>query len=212
MLFLFRYLSEVGVQQVDVIYSDPNIYTKQGGTEFTKDKVYHVRQVEGFEGSHNPEFGNDITIIGSGYDDKLIKSIARDKANSRKYQIFGFPSLQPDMFQENVLRAYRAEEALGGKFMDDKNTFFAPANDPFVTASVISGIVEKENNKQKITNLYLSPLSTKAQTLGFVLFYLWECDDLPVSIIYPFCKKYNRETTSGLSRIWLYTVQMPPKT
>jgi|APMed6443717190_1056831.scaffolds.fasta_scaffold02175_5 hypothetical protein len=209
LLFLFRYFFQVGVKNVDVIYSDPIMYMDKGKQQFTKDEVYDVRQVQGFEGAHITNSSNDLMIIGSGYDEKLITAVSKDKANSRKIQIFGFPSLQPDMFQENLLRAYIAEEAIGTKFINNQNAYYAPANDPFVTAAVIREIVTKENRKNKITNLYLCPLSTKAQTIGFLIYYLWECMEKPVSIIFPFCKKYTKETTQGISRIWLYTIEMP---
>lgn len=149
-------------------------------------------------------------VIGSGYDDKRITDVSRNKANARKVQLFGFPSLQPDMYQENVIRAYRAEEAsTGGEkyFIDSATSIFAPANDPFVTAQSLKEFLDNENKRRKITNLYLSPLSTKSQTLGFALYYITECLDEPVSIIFPYCSGYTRETTSGISKIWKYTIE-----
>lgn len=210
LIFLIRVLREKNVKKFDVIYTDPDTYTKKEKTTFTKDNVDLVRQIAGCEGSHSPDTSNDLLIIGSGYDDKLIASVAESKAKAKKIQVFGFPSLQPDMYQENILRAYKAEEAIGGRsFLDQTSCYFAPANDPFVTASVIQDLVNGENNRSKITNLYLSPLSTKAQTLGFVLYYLWECINKSVSIIFPFCHEYTRETSKGISKIWQYTVELP---
>lgn len=210
LIFLIRFLKELNVKKFDVIYTDPDTYAKKEKTTFTKDNVYHVRQIAGCEGAHSTDSSNDVLIIGSGYDDKLIARVAESKAKAKKIQVFGFPSLQPDMYQENLLRAYKAEEALGGQiFLDQTSCYHAPANDPFVTASVIHDLVNRENERTKITNLYLSPLSTKAQTLGFVLYYLWECLDKSASIIFPFCTQYTRETTKGISRVWLYTVELP---
>jgi len=210
LIFLIRFLKELKVKKFDVIYTDPDTYADKEKTTFTKDNVYHVRQIAGCEGAHSTDTSNDVLIVGSGYDDKLIASVAESKAKAKKIQLFGFPSLQPDMYQENLLRAYKAEESLGGKvFLDQSSCYHAPANDPFVTASVIHDLVNRENERAKITNLYLSPLSTKAHTLGFVLYYLWECLGESVSILFPFCTKYTRETTKGVSRIWLYTVELP---
>jgi hypothetical protein len=209
-VFLLKYLSVMNVKKFDVLYSDPLTYAKKEKTTFTKDLVDNVRQIAGCEGQHDPDNSNDVLLIGSGYDHKLIASVAENKANARKIQMFGFPSLQADMYQENLLRAHIANEAIGGRsYFESPVEVFAPANDPFVTASVIQTFVDAENRLKKISNLYLCPLSTKAQTLGFALYFLWECQGLPASIIFPFCHEYSRETSIGLSRIWKYTVELP---
>jgi len=46
-------------------------------------------------------------------------------------------------------------------------------------------------------------------TLGFAIYYAWECLNKPVSIIFPFTSGYSRETTQGFSRIWKYTIELP---
>ena len=112
------------------------------------------------------------------------------------------------MYQQNVLRARLAEENLGYK-RDGSLNEFAPSNDPFITASVIQNIVRKQRRRKNITNLYLCPLATKAQTLGFTLYYLFECQEKPVSIIYPFCEYHEQGTTDGISRLWEYTIEIP---
>lgn len=208
LIFLIRYLYDKKVQKFDIVYTDPNSYAEKEKTTFTKDPVYEIRQIEACEGNHTPDTSNDILIIGSGYDHKLIHSVSEEKENARKIQIFGFPSLQPDMYQENILRAYKAEEAIGGRhFLESQNSLYAPANDPFITAKVIHDFVEVENRYKIITNLYLSPLSTKAQTLGFALYYVMERINKATSIIFPFCSHYTRETSIGISKIWKYTIE-----
>lgn len=209
LVFLLRYLKELQLKRVDFIYTDPDSYVKKEDTSFTLDYV-DVRSINGCEGMHNPDTSNDLLVIGSGYDDKRIADVSRNKANARKVQLFGFPSLQPDMYQENVIKAYKAEEASTGgerNFIDSTTSIFAPANDPFVTAQNLQVFINAENNKRVITNLYLSPLSTKAQTLGFALYYITECLQEAVSMIFPYCSGYTRETTKGISKIWKYTVE-----
>jgi hypothetical protein len=110
------------------------------------------------------------------------------------------------MYQENVLRAHMAEDSLGG----DKETRFAPAHDPFVTANVLKEIVDPLKKRGEVDNLYLSPLATKAQVLGFAIYYLWECLGTGASIIFPVAESYERETSKGFSRIWKYKVELPP--
>jgi len=49
----------------------------------------------------NPSKEKDLLVISSGYDYQLILKVAKaKKACQTKCQIFGFPSLQPDMYQE----------------------------------------------------------------------------------------------------------------
>lgn len=210
LIFLVKFLSISGISKVDFIYVDPISYVKKEETLFT-DNYVNVSVVKGCEGNHNPETHSDLLIIGSGFDNKRIADVSKSKGNARKVQVFGFPSLQPDMFQQNVIKAYKAEEesSLGGEdaFIDQHNSILAPANDPFITAQAIKEFYDTQNARKEITNLYLSPLSTKAQTLGFALYFSFECIDKPVSIIFPYCSSYSRETTKGISKIWNYTVE-----
>ncbi len=208
LLFLIRYLHSKGIKKFDCLYSDPIKYKKSEETSFS-DLLTRVRQVDGFQGAHNPDSSNDYLFIASGFDSTRISNVSENKKNSKKVQIFGLPSLQPDMFQQNILKAYNAsEESSHAKesFLDTLNTLYAPANDPFITAKNISLFLKKILKTEEITNLYLSPLSTKVQTLGIALFYIAECLEKEVSVIFPFCDKYSRETTEGLSRIWIYEI------
>ena len=167
-----------------------------------------IREIKGCLGSHNPETNQDLLFLGSGYDFNRMIAIAKEKKEAKKIQLLGFPSLQADMFQQNIIKSCKAEEdAFSGEFdLESENVILAPANDPFVTAKLLSEYLKKNKS---FTNLYLCPLSTKAQTLGMALFYIVECLNLPASIIFPFCKGYSRETSKGVSKIWIYTVEFP---
>lgn len=208
LVFLIRLLQKEGVKNINFMYSEPSNYIKKEDTLFSEDFV-EIRGIKGCLNSHNPDTSNDILIIGSGYDNQMISKIAKEKPEAKKIQILGFPSLKADMFQENVLKVYEAQEDVsGGDFsIDDDSIILAPANDPFITAEMISEFIAKENIKKTITNLYLCPLSTKAQTLGMALYYVNECLHLPASILFPFSNKYSRETTEGISKILIYEVQ-----
>ena len=89
------------------------------------------------------------------------------------------------------------------------NPAFAPANDPFATAAVLHDIFEEERARRPVRNLYLSPLATKAQALGFALFYVFECENEPVSFLYPFAEKYGRGSATGYSGTCRYYVELP---
>ncbi|WP_281227589.1 hypothetical protein [Flavobacterium aquiphilum] len=208
LVFLMRLLEKEGIENIEFIYSEPSNYVKKENTLFSEDFT-EIRGIIGCLGSHDPDTSNDILIIGSGYDYKMISRIAKAKPEAKKAQILGFPSLKADMFQENVLKVYESEEDVSsGDFaLDDENIILAPANDPFVTAEMISEYIKKEEKKKPITNIYLCPLSTKAQTLGIALFYVCECLPKAASILFPFSKKYSRETTEGISNILIYEVQ-----
>lgn len=110
------------------------------------------------------------------------------------------------MYQQNVLQTYLAANSLGGI---DNNRFFAPANDPFATATVLSEIISRYERKGPVTNLYLSPLSTKAQALGFALYHMAECGSKNASIIFPFSAKYAGHTSDNLARAWKYHLEFP---
>tara|TARA_R110002073_G_scaffold186552_5_gene345142 strand:+ start:253 stop:1215 length:963 start_codon:yes stop_codon:yes gene_type:complete len=192
----------------DVLYSEPDRYAKKEKTQFSGELISCVKQINGYAGQHRSDTTNDYLLVGSGYDDNLISHVAEDKANTKKIQMFGFPSLRPDMYQENILRAHRASESVDSISLRNRDrVLLAPANDPFATATTISSFVERENRSKEITNLYLSPLATKPQALGFALYYLSECHERAVSMIYPFSETHSQETSKGISRIWKYTIE-----
>jgi hypothetical protein len=209
MMFLIRLLFHLQVKKIDVIYSEPAQYSEKDKTKFSDEFVKEIRQVIGFSGKHSVDTSNDILIIGSGYDDKLISKIAANKNKTRKIQLFGLPSLRPDMYQENILRAHKAADAVEGGAGDEPDNYFAPANDPFITANALADILDCERSENQVTNVYLCPLATKPQALGFTIFYLTECLKLPVSIIYPYCQEHDQQTSHGISRIWKYVVEFP---
>lgn len=203
MMCLIGRVERLGIRTLDVLYSEPVTYSSREETQFSRGPLF-VRQVFGMEGLANVNTVNDLMVIGAGYDDRQIAEVAQHIDPARKVVIFGFPPLRPDMYQQNLLRASRAWGALGE--LPKRWQYFAPANDPFVTASVIKSIVEDGGD---LTNLYLCPLSTKAQALGFVLYYLVERKESCSSIIYPFSCAYDSGTTSGLTRTWRYVVEFP---
>jgi hypothetical protein len=206
MMFLVKYLVERGATVIDAIYSEPSYYSRKERTQFAQGSVTSVRQVAGFEGLINNDNSCDLLIVGAGYETALIAEVAEDKDKARKAVVLGLPSLSADMYQQNALLTQRAADALGESLT---GKHFAPANDPFVTASVLSDIVDRERKLSGISNLYLSPLATKAQALGFTLFFLGECNNSNASIIFPFSTHYGRETSKGIARVWKYRLEFP---
>ena len=167
LIFFTKYLHRIGVKKIDFLYTEPLHYKNAEDTTFSG-FVDEVKIIEGCGSEMNlPNTENDLLIITAGYDDNLIARVSSYKSKvSKRYYILGFPSLQPDMYQESILKMYQAKDSIGQK----EKERFAPAFDPFVTAQEISNIIDENPNH---TNIYLSPLSTKPQALGMAFYYLW---------------------------------------
>ncbi len=206
LVFLVRMLAVSDVGEVRFLYAEPERYQNKGWTRFSHGAVSVVRQVLGCEGLHEPTLDREVLLIGTGYDDGLMSAVAEHKPHAQMALVMGMPPLAPDMYQENVWRVSRSAESIGSTALHPgAQTVFAPANDPFVTADVVSGYVAANGRS---ANVYISPLGTKVQTLGFALYYAAECvgRDVPVSVLLPFAAQYERETSTGIGRIWSFDV------
>jgi hypothetical protein len=209
LIFLIPMLEGMGVTKITALYSEPESYAKQEATEFSTRTSGTVRTLYGMRLSHD-EHSDDALVLGIGFDDKLISEVLNRKDHVIVYPVLGFPSLSPDMFQQSAVRAAKS----GAPALDDAwitNRFFAPANNPFATATVVAEIVRKLDLEPKPPNIYLSPLSTKVQALGFVLYWMLEGRRRgAVSMLLPECDTYARETSKGLKRLWMYDVELRP--
>lgn len=207
LLVMLKLLWLRGVALLSVLYSDPLSYESGETTVLSKGPVTVVRQVQGFEGAHVADAGeSDLLVIGTGYDEALIRRVAEDRMAARKLQMFGLPSLQPHMYQENQLQVYKASESLGK--LPERSGLYAPANNPFITAAVLNDAVVSEIASRGVSNLYLSPLGTKPQVLGFGLYYMALLQGEPASIVFPFAEQYTQESSLGLARVWRYEVEL----
>jgi hypothetical protein len=205
--FLTVKLARVGVKNFSVVYSEPKSYKQQEQTSFSTQTSGLVRPVRGM-GSSLSSNSADALIIGVGYDDKLISQVATSKDGASVIPIFAFPSLSPDMYQQSAVRAANSGDvALGSTWITKRK--FAPANDPFSTAAVVGTAVAELDRSAHFANVYLSPLATKVQVLGFTIF--WHLEGAKrgaVSLILPECLTYSRETTTGLRRLWHYELEL----
>ncbi len=210
-VFLVAKLEHMGLREFTAVYSEPVAYLKQEQTSFSTTTSGVVRAVRGV-GPSNSGKGEDALIVAVGYDYKLIGEVASNKDGATVYPLFGLPSLSPDMYQQSAISASASGDvALSNEWVNNRR--FAPANDPFSTARAVSEIVSVLDRQSPKRNIYLSPLSTKVQTLGFVVYWLLEGRSRGgVSVILPECLTYSRETTTGLRRLWMYSVELvsPP--
>ena len=199
-----RYLKKLGFVSVDMLYTEPKHYERKADTKFSLDEVVGVRQVAGFEGQHSPDMTNDVLILGGGYDHNLMGRVILAKENARLVQLHSLPSLSADMYHESILRLDRV--GAGPSRQSEDQMAYSSANDPFVTAAILSEAYEEQANRKKISNLYLCSLATKPQTVGFGLFYIRELTSIPASVIFPFFKEYSKETSTGVGRSWVYPI------
>ncbi len=204
-LFLVQYLQTAGITSFDMIYTEPEQYGRKEDTDFSQD-VCMVRQVSGFEGTHNDDIADDILIVGVGYDDQLISRVVNEKDGAKLFQLRSLPSLSADMYQESILRLDKTPLA-DNPDMEDR-VFFAPANDPFVVATELSDKLQHLRARNSVGNIYLSPLATKPQALGFAIFFISELKAEPASIIFPFSTSYSKETSAGVGRTWCYEIRL----
>ena len=110
LLFLIKYLQRRNILNFDILYSEPNNYTKAEDTEFTKN-VNVPRPIEGYMASAKNINGNDALIIFSGFDDTLLTVVARNNSKALyKYLFTGFPSLQADMYQQNLIKLNKSKK------------------------------------------------------------------------------------------------------
>jgi hypothetical protein len=207
--FLIPKLEKIGVKRFTAIYSEPISYTKQEETQFATTTSDVVRPIRGMYGS--PGAGQNHLIMAIGYDHKLVGQVFSYKDGVITHPLFAFPSLSADMYQQSALRAEKSGEIV---LKEDwvNNRFFSPANDPFSTASIISERVRVIDKKGAGENIFLSPLSTKAQVLGMSLYWLLEGRHRGrCSVILPECVTYSRETSTGLKRLWAYLIRHDPQ-
>lgn len=211
MFYLILVLKE-HFSNVDIIYTEPTSYTNKEDTSFSDDSATDVRSINGYD--MRSEYGcDDLLLINAGYDYALISRVAVNKKQIKNNKILiGFPSLQPIMYQENILNFKKVSEELGIQ-SNDFNPIFAPANDPFETAKAIKNYVEEYvTAHSNVNTIYLVPVATKAQALGMQLFSIYEKEtlkqnDIDIKLLYPFTKGYASDSGKDLFRINKYQLE-----
>lgn len=202
-LFLMAYLKDNGCSNFDLLYTEPEHYERRSETRFSIGEDVEVRSVAGYIGAHNNDMNGDVLALGVGYDHQLISHALQAKEAARILQLHSFPSLSADMYHESILRLHRVRSERS-RIGDE--VYYSSANDPFVIASSLAASVEVVDRHRPITNIYLAPLATKPQAVGFGLYYLRHLKNKAASIIYPNARLYNRETSKGVGRSWIYPI------
>lgn len=210
LVFLMGYLDNIGVKSFDMIYTEPERYEDGENTRFSE-IVDPPKTIPGFSSRISTIKNNrEILIVTAGYHEELLIKTMNDKKHvHHKYCITGFPSLQPDMYQENILRIKSIKETIGERM----EYLHSPAYDPFLAAQMFNDIVNKVYQSSltntDLNNIYIAPISTKPQAIGAALFYLWNKDTLPINIIYPCSQNHILGHAIGVKRTWCYTIELP---
>lgn len=204
LLFLLQYLKRKGLSCFDILYSEPQQYEEAEATEFTK-RVNHTRPIEGYSTVAGGVDGEDTLIIFVGFNDEMVTNVARDKSLAKhKYLFTGFPSLQADMYQQNLIKLHKSIETIG-----QSNVYYckAPAYDPFVAAKKMQDIIDKRLKKDcSINFIHIAPLSTKPMAIASALIF-FNNPDSPIDIIYPLAEEYKSNHSIGVKRTWKYTLE-----
>lgn len=196
-----------GYDSAFFLYSDPTAYSAGSGTKFSIGPVTRVSPVSGLEGSHTTSTEPaDLLIIGAGYDDGLMQVVAEDKRAAEHVLLLGLPSLQPHMYQESQLRLHLARESIHN--YNKRSHLYAPASNPFMTASVLAEYIADLRRARPDLNVYVSPLGPKTQVLGFAWYYLCECRDTATSVIFPYAESYSPETSKGIARTHVFDLEL----
>lgn len=204
-LFLMAHLQEIGVIQFDLLYTEPAQYSRRAETRFSIGEDVRVVSVEGYVGAHDSDTSGDLLVIGIGYDHHLISHAIQAKENARVMELHSFPSLSADMYHESILRLDRVSSERS-RVGDEVQ--YSSANDPFVVAASLASAVRTAETRRRVTNIYFSPLATKPQAVGFGLHYLKRMRGTPASIIYPLSPNYDKETSTGVGRSWVYPIHL----
>jgi hypothetical protein len=201
---LIRLLKHQGVETFDVIYSQPADYAKREQTKFSSGEVTDVKEITGFSGVNQPG-AHEVLILAPGFDAALQLEVIEHKGSAQRYQLFGLPSLQPDMYQQNILQAAGVDNPIPDNEAA-KTKRFAPAADPFAVATELSAIVTEARTRNQKSRFYIAALGPKPQMLGAALFYLTEASPVTVSLIYPVVSSHAAATSDGISRVTINTV------
>jgi hypothetical protein len=200
---LTNLLKRAGVLVFDALYSVPTSYGQRDQTRFSSGIVSGVGEVPGFEGVNTPS-AREVLILAPGFDSVLVQEVLRRREHATRVHIFGLPSLQADMYQHNVLRAFRLDQPPPEETANARR--FVAAADPFRMAAELSDIVAQFRRDSRPVRFYIAPLATKAQMLGAALFHIVEGRFVGASIIYPTVSDHHSGTSTGLAKVSINTI------
>lgn len=200
---LFKVLKEkLNLQEFYVAYTEPEKY-KSKNTDRNEiiltEGLDRVESIPGFAGSSiNSE---DALIVILGFEGKRSMEVFNSVNPKLTYAVNRFPSFQPEWHKVSLEANLPFLQTSGAS----KHLFFAPAADPFETSNTVSQIVEEIEKDNKNTNIIISPLGTKLQAFGVLLYAL---GNKKIKVIYPFPSVYKADYSYKYGPTWIFKVNL----
>lgn len=200
---LFKILREkLNLHEFYVVYTEPEKYKSKN---VDKDEIVltegldRVESIPGFVGSSVNS--KDALIVILGFEGKRSIEVFSSVDPELTYAVNGFPSFQAGWHKislEANLRFLRESGAF-------EHLFFAPAGDPFETRNILSQIVEEIEKDNENVNILISPLGTKLQAFGTLLYAL---RNKKIKVIYPFPSVYKPDYSYKYGPTWIFKVNL----
>lgn len=200
---LFKVLKEkLNLHEFYVVYTEPEKY-KSKSTDRNEiiltEGLDRVESIPGFAGSSiNSE---DALIVILGFEGKRSMEVFNSVNPKLTYAVNGFPSFQPEWHKVSLEANLPFLQTSGAS----EHLFFAPATDPFETSNTVSQIVEEIEKDNKNTNIIISPLGTKPQAFGVLLYAL---GNKKIKVIYPFPSVYKPDYSYKYGPTWIFKVNL----
>jgi hypothetical protein len=200
---LFKVLKEkFNLHELYVIYTEPEKYKGKGadGNEIIlTEGLDRVASNPGFTGSSRND--KDALIVILGFEGKRSMEVFNSVEPDMTYAVNGFPSFQPGWHKISLEANLPFLQESGAS----DHLFFAPAVDPFETRNTVSRIVEEIEKKNKDINIIISPLGTKLQAFGVLLYAL---GNKKIKVIYPFPSVYKPDYSYKYGPTWIFKVNL----
>jgi len=198
---LFKVLKEkLNLHEFYVIYTEPEKYKSKS---IDKNEIIltqgldRVESIPGFTGSSiNSE---NALIVILGFEGKRSMEVFHSVEPGLTYAVNGFPSFQSGWHKISLEANLPFLQESGAS----SRLFFAPAVDPFETRDTVSQIVEEIEKNDKNTNIIISPLGTKLQAFGVLLYAL---GNKKIKVIYPFPSVFKPDYSYKYRPTWIFKV------
>lgn len=193
---------KLNLHEFYVVYTEPEKYKSKGADRNEMILTEGLDRIESFPGFAGSSINSkDALIVILGFEGKRSIEVFNSVEPELTYAVNGFPSFQAGWHKislEANLRFLQESEAFD-------HLFFAPAIDPFETRNTLSQIVEEiERNNEKL-NIIISPLGTKPQAFGTLLYAL---RNKKIKVIYPFPSVYKPDYSYGYGPTWIFKVNL----
>ena len=185
---LFKVMKEkFNIHRFYVTYTEPEKY-KSKNIDSNKivltEGLDRIEPIPGFNGSSVNS--KDALIVILGFEGKRSLDVFYSLDPELTYAVNGVPSFQPGWHKVSLEANLRFLQESGAF----KYLFFAPAVDPFETKKVVFRIVKEIKRNYEDLNIVVSPLGTKLQAFGVLLYTL---QDNKITVIYPFPSIYKAD-------------------